>query len=167
MSAIAEHYPDGVEPAELNAEANSAADRIVDEVGSNNQEAYIGIFLTPDGNLVQGEIHTGPIFQRGEIANMGQNFGTADLMNGAPGELVGVIHNHPSYNSAPSTGDEAFVNQLFMYYGDQVSNNLVQFIAVVTFSSVQAGSSSFGPVTRVTAHTEGGSADVTGNSCNG
>jgi len=134
-----------------------AAGVIRDAVGTGPQEATIGLYMTPGGDLVMGPTFVGPVPAPGEAANMGPNFGASSLLNDAPGQLVGLIHNHPSDNPNPSSGDNQFDSLLRSFGESLVSGDLVQYIATTPLITTPSGSFEGD---RLHAHTDAGSAAV-------
>lgn len=123
----ADGYPDGVDSQALNQLALEAADMLRANLTNASQEIALGLYQTSSGELVIGQLHFGSADVTSD-PNMG-DLSPADLVNNAPGQLVGIMHNHPSDNPALSFGDRSFAILLRGFGEDLVSGNLVQYIA--------------------------------------
>ncbi|WP_084396426.1 hypothetical protein [Henriciella aquimarina] len=148
----ASEYPAGVDATELNQLAWEAYSDIADAVGNNNQEGLVPLYQSPSGELVAGDMIMGQVAPAGEIPSVPVTPGMLTI--GAPGELVGLVHNHPSGVPLPSTGDASWFAAAESIYFQGIDNNLVLFVG----ANVATGTPD-GPTTtpHLTANTADGS----------
>lgn len=149
-------YPDGVDPVEMGELAWDAYEQISNIVGENNQEGLMPIYQTHEGNLITGDMILGAIAPDDVAPSV--NVTPGMLTINAPGELVGLVHNHPhSDQTALSPADENWFGIADHIAFQNIDDNLVLYVG----ADVVSGSASEGwtETPTITAHTQ----DSSGN----